>query len=168
MALRLMPRSPRRRIRLVTVIGGLRFCASGWARNTSADLTPATGARTTRFCRTIQRPSSAAPVVRSRVLELALRSRLRADAAASTASHPNVFDDPDTPLAGDETAGFLVLIWEKRQEEYFLKKALTGQIPLIALGKFSLQAHRRESGQSTNLMPNIRPLRQTTSQGWRF
>jgi hypothetical protein len=24
----------------------------GWARNTSADLTPATGARTTRFCRT--------------------------------------------------------------------------------------------------------------------
>src|SRR3981081_3232484 len=125
MALRLMPRSPRRRIRLVTVIGGLRFCASGWARNTSADLTPATGARTTRFCRTIQRPSSAAPVVRSRVLELALRSRLRADAAASTASHPNVYDDPDTPLVGDETARFLQVIWGKWEEEYFLGRGWT-------------------------------------------
>ena len=30
----------------------------GWARNTSADLTPATGARTTRFCRTLQHRSS--------------------------------------------------------------------------------------------------------------
>jgi hypothetical protein len=53
MVLRLMPRSPRRRIRLVTVIGGLKvFAAPGWADQTSADLTPATGARTTRFCRT--------------------------------------------------------------------------------------------------------------------
>jgi hypothetical protein len=53
MALRLMPRSPRRRIRLVTVIGGLTVLQDpvGPAK-TSADLTPATGARTTRFCRT--------------------------------------------------------------------------------------------------------------------
>jgi hypothetical protein len=53
------------------------FVEPGWARNTSADLTPATGARTTRFCRT-QRPvfakrlrrarrrSSCAPANRSR------------------------------------------------------------------------------------------------------
>src|SRR5258708_23456534 len=32
MTLRLMPRSPRRRIRLVTVIRGLRSCPAGWAR----------------------------------------------------------------------------------------------------------------------------------------
>jgi hypothetical protein len=53
MALRLMPRSPRRRIRLVTVIGGLKVSSRpvGLAK-TSADLTPATGARTTRFYRT--------------------------------------------------------------------------------------------------------------------
>jgi hypothetical protein len=31
----------------------------GWAAKTSADLTPATGARTTRFCRTLQACSSA-------------------------------------------------------------------------------------------------------------
>jgi hypothetical protein len=43
---------PRRRIRLVTVIGELMVLRGpGRARNTSADLTPATGARTTRFCR---------------------------------------------------------------------------------------------------------------------
>jgi hypothetical protein len=56
MVLRLMPRSPRRRIRLVTVIGGLKVLPRpvGLAK-TSADLTPATGARTTRFCRTLQR-----------------------------------------------------------------------------------------------------------------
>src|SRR5258708_31730367 len=53
MALRLMPRSPRRRIRLVTVIGGLKvFSRPVGPAKTSADLTPATGARTTRFCRT--------------------------------------------------------------------------------------------------------------------
>jgi hypothetical protein len=86
MALRLMPRSPRRRIRLVTVVGGLRSCAPGWTRNTSADLTPATGARTTRFCRT-QPPVFAkrlrralAPfVLRAGIAheKLALRSRSR-------------------------------------------------------------------------------------------
>ena len=60
MALRLMPCSPRRRIRLVTVIDGLNGAVRpGWAHNSSADLTPATGARTTRFCRTHQRRSSA-------------------------------------------------------------------------------------------------------------
>jgi hypothetical protein len=53
MVLRLMPRSPRRRIRLVTVVGELAVLRKpGWAFKTSADLTPATGARTTRFCRT--------------------------------------------------------------------------------------------------------------------
>jgi hypothetical protein len=64
MALRLIPRSPRRRIRLVTVIGGLKVPSRpvGPAK-TSADLTPATGARTTRFCRTRLRRSSCAPLL---------------------------------------------------------------------------------------------------------
>jgi hypothetical protein len=67
MVLRLMPRSPRRRIRLVTVVGELAVLRKpGWAFKTSADLTPATGARTTRFCRTQQCRSSVAPAVRSR------------------------------------------------------------------------------------------------------
>jgi len=53
MVLRFPPRSPRRRIRLVTVIDGLNgLVRPGWACKTSADLTPATGARTTRLHRT--------------------------------------------------------------------------------------------------------------------
>ena len=66
MVLRLIPRSPRRRIRLATVVDELAVLRDpvGLAK-TSANLTPATGARTTRFCRTLQRRSSGALVVRS-------------------------------------------------------------------------------------------------------
>jgi hypothetical protein len=54
MALRLISCSPRRRIRFVTVTGGLRSCAPGRARIASAGLAPATGARTTRLHRTLR------------------------------------------------------------------------------------------------------------------
>src|SRR4029077_10640607 len=47
-----LPRSPRRRIRLATVIGELAILLNPVGpTKISADLTPATGARTTRFCR---------------------------------------------------------------------------------------------------------------------
>src|SRR6266404_5348830 len=45
MALRLITRSPRRRIRLVTVISELTEYRARLGRHSSADLTPATGAR---------------------------------------------------------------------------------------------------------------------------
>ena len=61
MALRLMPCSPRRRIRLVTVAAGLMTDRPGWIKRATGNLTPATGARTTRFCRTHQRRTSCAP-----------------------------------------------------------------------------------------------------------
>ena len=63
--LRLIPRSPRRRIPLASVAGGLKDCQTRSGRRSSAGLTPATGARTTRLCRTLQRQSSAR-CVRSR------------------------------------------------------------------------------------------------------
>ncbi len=121
MALRLMPCSPRRRIRLVTVIGGLTVLQDPVGpAETSADLTPATGARTTRFCRTrpvlakVASPDSAPPpkFLRSRrAAPFVLRAGrsltkskglspaipLAPDAAASTASHPNVRDDGQRP-----------------------------------------------------------------------
>jgi hypothetical protein len=60
MGLRLIPCSPRRRIPLASVAGGLKVLAKpGWVRKTSAGLTPATGARTTRLCRPRSRRSSA-------------------------------------------------------------------------------------------------------------
>src|SRR5882724_3077032 len=41
------------------------------------------------------------------------------DTFASTASHPNVRDDRDTPLVRDETARTINLIWGEREAEYF-------------------------------------------------
>ena len=65
-----MPRSPRRRIPLASVIGELTVLRTrlGFAK-TSADLTPATGARTTRFCRT-QLPSPTHPTRHLRPAEV--------------------------------------------------------------------------------------------------
>jgi hypothetical protein len=72
---------------------------------TSTDLTPATGARTTRFCRTLQHRSSAAPPIAHRP-KPALQS-VSAQRALPRPPHslPNVRDDRDTPLlAGRERA----------------------------------------------------------------
>ena len=102
MALRLMPCSPRRRIRLVTVVDGLTIDRKpGWVRTTSASLTPATGARTTRFCRTLQRRSSCAtcPLTENRPA-----ITHAPDAAASTATRPNVRDDGQRPSEWDRMA----------------------------------------------------------------
>ncbi len=99
--------SPRRRIRLVTVIGGLTILPSpvGPAK-ISTDLTPATGARTTRFCRTQQpvfakrlaglwrrRLARCCPLTRELALRTHARRRCRVHRIPS-----RVRDDRDTPL----------------------------------------------------------------------
>ena len=91
----------------------------------SADLTPATDARTTRLRRTrfilakrlrrhvhdrrsIDEDGSSAvrPCGPRSFTSQSLPCDLKPpDAAASTASHPNVRDDRDTPLVRDETGG---------------------------------------------------------------
>jgi hypothetical protein len=53
------------------------------------------------------------------------------DAAASTASHPNVRDDGQRPLVRDETGRVMDLIWGKREGIYFCRGVWTGQITLI-------------------------------------
>ena len=118
MALRLMPRSPRRRIRLVTVADRLTVDRKpGRVRTTSASLTPATGARTTRFCRTLQRRSSCAPC--SLTGSPPCEHVSRDDAAASTATCPNVRDDGQRPSEWDRIAGVIVLICPTAKAEYF-------------------------------------------------
>jgi hypothetical protein len=62
------------------------FAAPGRADLTSADLTPATGARTTRFCRPLQSPFVCVSSIAHRSCRPALQSRFTPDAAASTAS----------------------------------------------------------------------------------
>jgi hypothetical protein len=81
----------------------------GWVSEISADLTPATGARTTRFCRPQHRRSSCAPFDRSRKDRPA--TTRAPDAAASTASRPNVRDDGQRPSSRDRIAEVVVLIW---------------------------------------------------------
>jgi hypothetical protein len=46
---------------------------------------------------------------------------------ASTASHPNVRDDRDTPLVGDETAKDMQVIWVKKEWKYFYDWGWTGK-----------------------------------------
>src|SRR5215207_1421609 len=104
-----MARSPWRRIPLASIAGELTVLRTrlGLAK-TSADLTPATGARTTRFCRT-QLPSPTHPTSHWRPAEVLAEAfsavvytlsiahgkppcehACAPNAAASTAPHPNV------------------------------------------------------------------------------
>ena len=90
----------------------------------STDLTPATGARTTRFCRTqppvfaergfvgLWRRSSCARDIAHGTNRPAISTHT--DAAASTASRPNVRDDGQRPSLKDETARRIVLICPSR------------------------------------------------------
>src|ERR1700753_2670137 len=121
--------------------------APGRADLTSAGLAPATGAGTTRFCRPqrprpilrsamccrphfsrgVEAPFVHAPAKCSRTFaqwKIRPAISLRDDAAASTASHPNVRDDRDTPLARDGMARDKGVIWVGRKEEIFLRSML--------------------------------------------
>jgi hypothetical protein len=89
-------------------------------RKPPADLAPATGVRTTRLRRTQKRRSSCALVPLTKPIERpALRHIHARNAPASTAFHPNVRDDRDTPLWRDGTLEVVSLIWGNREAEYF-------------------------------------------------
>jgi hypothetical protein len=110
MALRLMPCSPRRRIRLVTVVCGLRLVQARSGRRVSTDLTSATDARPTRFCRTLQHRSSAC---RRSLTGLSPTRPAIACHAQRCRVHripSRVRDDRDTPLLPGETGEFVGVI----------------------------------------------------------
>src|SRR5258708_32278675 len=96
-----MPRSPRRRLRLVTVAAGLMALRSGWIEIATDSLAPATGVGTTRFCRTQQAPFGLRANARSRSNRPA--TTFRADAAASTASPPALVTTRDRPPYRERT-----------------------------------------------------------------
>jgi len=101
---------------------------SGWARNTSANLTPATGARTTRFCRTrpaFRQEASAGMCTSGRALVEDGKQRrsftreyiahrpcgrpcaclARRRCRVHRIPHPTFRDDHDTPLEGTGQPG---------------------------------------------------------------
>jgi hypothetical protein len=129
----------------------------GWADTTSADLTPATGARTTRFCRPHQHRSSARRLIAHR-LKARPAIPFAPDAAASTASHPTSVTIAIRPSLRDETAEFVALIWVRREAECFFGYDWTGQIALNLLRKIVhsdsgfwpsiIPAHPRLNGNS--------------------
>jgi len=65
----------------------------------------------------------------------ALRTPLAPDAAASTATRPNVRDDGQRPSSRDGMAGVVGVIWVSREAEYFCGRGWTGQISLKLLEK---------------------------------
>jgi len=113
--------------------------APGWARKTSADLTPATGARTTRFYRT--QP----PVFAQRLNRAMAPSSCAKDTAHGMNPPCNsvsrrrcrvhripsrVRDDRDPPPFSGETGRFKSLICPTAQAEYFRRRDWTGFIDL--------------------------------------
>jgi hypothetical protein len=57
------------------------------------------------------------------------------DAAASTASRPNVRDDGQRASQRGGTVGEIEVIWGKEEAECFLQAGWTGSITLIRLNK---------------------------------
>ncbi len=107
MALRLMPCSPRRRIRLVTVTAGLMAIPIRLDRISHRQLDTSNGCRDHTVL-----PYASAPFVLHALIAHEIRPAitLRADAAASTASSPAFRDDRDTPLFCRERMGELIAL----------------------------------------------------------
>src|SRR6266700_16531 len=104
--------------------------ANGWPARpvgllTFADLTPATGARTTRFCRTLQRRSSSrawtAHEVRSPCHPVARATLPRPPHPA-----PNVRDDSRSAPHAGRDARTINVIWVNREAIYFSREGWTG------------------------------------------
>ena len=115
MVLRLMPRSPRRRIHLVTVVGGfwrplnpvgLKLSPPTWHQQRVS------GPHGFAVRSNVVRP---ARFQIAHEVQLALRPPWRADAVASTTSHPAFVTTRDRPSCRNGTAGVKPLIWGRRE-----------------------------------------------------
>ena len=126
MVLRLIPSSPWRRIPFASIAGGLKVLRNpvGFLK-TSAGLTPATGARTTRLCRPLFTPFvGARPSLMSK---LTLQRRVARPACRGHRSpHPTSVTIAIRPSCGRGMAGVVRLIWGQREAEYFLREGWTG------------------------------------------
>jgi hypothetical protein len=106
-----------------------------WARSgrrASANLTPATGARTTRLHRPQQLRSSARRSIAHRSHRPALPSRHAPDAAASTASHPASVTIAIRPSVGWDSAGYRFDLGQARRG-IFLERGLDRGNQIIGL-----------------------------------
>ena len=154
MALRLMPSSPRRRIRLASVACELtaRVARSGFANLRRLDTSNGRQDHTVlpyaaSSAKPFSQPSAGRPKIwRRRLSAVRLRAMsahgsppceplLAPDAAASTATRPNVRDDGQRPSWRDGMAGVVGVIWVCHEADYFCNPDWMGQITLKRLKK---------------------------------
>ena len=98
----------------------------GWADLNSANLTPASGRQDHTILPSAKSVSRQRAGDRSRVFRPAMRSHRAPNAAASTASHPNVRDDHDTPLLRGGMAESINLFLPGCEAKYFCWRYWTG------------------------------------------
>ena len=116
----------------------------------TADLAPATGVRTTRFCRTLKRRSSCAPARRSRV-QPALRHPWRADALASTTSRPAFVTTRDRPSCRERTGRAGSADLPDGESEIFFEIGLDRSLVICPSGQLSrLLAHTSLRAKRSN------------------
>jgi hypothetical protein len=156
MVLRLMPCSPWRRIPFASIAGELtdriarlsfanfrRLDASNGRQNHTVLPYAASSAKNSN------QPSAGRSkpwrkrlsAVRLRAIfahgKSTLRTPLAPDAAASTATRPNVRDDGQRPSSRDGMAGVVGVIWGRGEADYFCGRGWTGQISLKLLQKIA-------------------------------
>src|SRR6476659_5439466 len=90
---------------------------------------------------------------RARSRKTALQAPFAPDAAASTATRPNVRDDGQRPSSRDGMADVVGVIWVRHEAEYFCGRDWTGQMSLKSLRKF---AQWRADGSFT--APPVEPI----------
>ena len=134
MALRLIARSPRRRIRLVTVADGLKDCLNPVGSTHLRQLDTSNGCQDHTVL-----PYAASPVVCA-LCSLTEQSppcehHHAPDAAASTASRPNVRDDGQRPSSGTGWRELVRVICPTVKRYIFSGRDWTGSITLIWLRK---------------------------------
>jgi hypothetical protein len=162
---------PGERIRLVTVICGLRFCQTRSGRRASANLTPATGARTTRLCRPRKsacRPHALRPLTRFMRTRPAIPARARRCRVHRIP--PRVNDDGQRPSVGRDGRGYRSDLGQAGTK-IFLQRGLdrANQIDPVQQNRPSAQdglgpltGHATEAAKSTQMGPR------RTSVGSRF
>jgi hypothetical protein len=156
MVLRLMPRAPWRRIPLASIaceltariarlsLANLRRLDASHGRQNHTVLPYAASS-----AKNFNQPSAGQPKPRRKRLSAvrlramlthgkpALRTSFAPDAAASTATRPNVRDDGQRPSSRDGMAGVVGVIWGRGEADYFCERGWTGQISLKLLQKIA-------------------------------
>jgi len=128
MALRLISRSPRRRIRLVTVVSELTTCPRPVGSTCLRRLGISNGCQDHTVLPYASTPFVCAPLSAHKQ-KARPAINLRADAVASTATRPNVRDDGQRPSSRDRMDQSVAMICPTAKAEYFSRRGWTRNAP---------------------------------------